>query len=166
MKHYLIPRLDIGYNHCPDYPSFEEGRLAYNVLTGTLHIYWDYFQISIESTSKYAAPPGMSPQTDLGEGCPGMWGQGKKVDLGIQASESNQKGSLWCYILFWIKISGGIPLWFSGNKSDWYPWGHGFDPWSHSMGCRKLRWRLQMQLGSSVAVAVAQAGSCSSDSNP
>ena len=51
-----------------------------------------------------------------------------------------------------------------------HPWRHGFDPWPRSgelkMGlCSKLRYRLQTWLRSSVAVAVAQAGSYSSDLN-
>ena len=25
-------------------------------------------------------------------------------------------------------------LWLSGNKSNYYPWGCGFDPWPHSVG--------------------------------
>ena len=25
-------------------------------------------------------------------------------------------------------------MWLNGNKSDWYPWESGFDPWPHSVG--------------------------------
>ena len=27
-----------------------------------------------------------------------------------------------------------FPLWLSGNESNWYPWGFGFDPWPRSGG--------------------------------
>ena len=29
-----------------------------------------------------------------------------------------------------------FPLWHSRNKPDYYPWGHGFDPWTCSVGQR------------------------------
>ena len=27
-----------------------------------------------------------------------------------------------------------FPLWYSGNESDWYPWGCGFNPWPRLVG--------------------------------
>ena len=27
----------------------------------------------------------------------------------------------------------GVPLWHSGNESNWYLWGCGFNPWPHSV---------------------------------
>ena len=32
------------------------------------------------------------------------------------------------------KSFGGVPVWLSGNKSNWYMWGHEFDPWLCSVG--------------------------------
>ena len=45
-----------------------------------------------------------------------------------------------------------FPLWFSGNKSDWYPWEHRFDSWPHSVG-----------KGSGIAVREGVGHRCSSD---
>ena len=58
--------------------------------------------------------------------------------------------------------------WHTGNKSDYYSWGCRFNPWLCSVGwhCHELWCRSQTQLGSSIAVAVVQAGSCSSSLTP
>ena len=58
-------------------------------------------------------------------------------------------------ILFKIVRNREFPLWLSGLRTDWYPWSCGFDPWPHLVDS-----------GSNVAVAVIQAGSCSSNSTP
>ena len=31
-------------------------------------------------------------------------------------------------------VSREFRSWLSGNEPDWYPWGHSFDPWPHSVG--------------------------------
>ena len=50
------------------------------------------------------------------------------------------------------KINGSFHCGAAGGKSDWEPWGCGFDPWPHSKG-----WR------SSVAVGCGVGHGCSSD---
>ena len=69
------------------------------------------------------------------------------------------------------KRDGEFPLWFRRLKTNWWPWGFGFNPWPHSVGLRIWRYRelwcrLQMCLRCHVAMAVIQAGSCSSDLTP
>ena len=59
-------------------------------------------------------------------------------------------------------LSQEFPLWLDGIESDWYPWGCG----SGIQHCHELWCRLQMGLGSRVAVALAEAGHCSSNSTP
>ena len=66
-----------------------------------------------------------------------------------------------------------LPLWFSGNEPDQYSQGCGFNRWSffselRIQHCCELWYRSQTCPGShtSIAVAVVQAGSCSSNSIP
>ena len=42
------------------------------------------------------------------------------------------------YILIMIKNIQSLefPFWYSGNESEWYPWGCGFNPWPCSVGQR------------------------------
>ena len=57
-----------------------------------------------------------------------------------------------------------FPLWLSGLRT-WLVFTRMlFDPWPGSVGCLKLQCSSQIRLESCIAVAVAQAGSCSSDS--
>ena len=60
-------------------------------------------------------------------------------------------------------------LWHSGNESNQYPWGWVFDPWPCSVGQgSSTATAMSCGVGSrhGIAVTVAQAGSCGSDSIP
>ena len=58
---------------------------------------------------------------------------------------------MFCFLkgIFWE-----FPLWLSRKESGWYPWRHGFNPWSHPV-CS----------GSGVAVSCGVGHRCSSDSS-
>ena len=83
--------------------------------------------------------------------------------------------------IFWAPIIGEwmtysnkeemqkLPLWLSSNKPELYPWGWRFDPWLSGLRtwhCCELQCRSQMRLGSGIAVPVAVASRCSSNSTP